>query len=45
MIYLWIIHVTKRTWIFYEQEYVKIYLKLTKSAKFWNCLKSATSVV
>ena len=34
-----IIHVAKGIWIFYEQEYVLIYLKSTKSAKFLTCLK------
>ena len=27
MIFLWIIHVTKKIWIFYGKEYVFIYLK------------------
>ena len=29
----WIIYVTKKIWIFYEQEYVLIYLKQLQS--FW----------
>ena len=45
MICLWIIHVTKRIWIFYGQEYVLIYLKSKKSTKFLACLKSVTSVI
>ena len=41
---LWIIHAAKRILIFCGQEYVKIYLKSTKSTKFSVCLKSVTSV-